>query len=61
MKKIILILIFVLMGCQSTPKPQPSPMDIKIKNYKGHYTDRYNYQIDNFHREYYRKNNISPH
>lgn len=49
------------MGCQSTPKPQPSPMDIKIKNYKGHYTDRYNYQIDNFHREYYRKNNISPH
>lgn len=61
MNKITLIVALAFMGCQSTPEPEPSPTNLKIKNYKGHYTDRYNHQIDEFHREYYRKNKISPH
>lgn len=61
MNKIILITIFVLVGCQSSPEPQPTPKNLKIKNYKGHHTDIYNHNLDSFHREYYRKNNISPH
>mgnify|MGYP003131256715 CR=1 FL=1 len=61
MNKIILITAIVLVGCKSVPEPQPLPKNLKIKNYKGHHTDRYNHQIDSFHREYYQKNKISPH
>ena len=63
MNKLFLILIVFGIGCASSEVAQEpaKKKPTRINNYKGHYTDKYNYQIDSLHREYYRKNGISPH
>lgn len=70
MKKYILLLPFIFCGCETTEQPQKTgPQLLKINNSSKSKKNRnhnsiikyYNVPSDEFHREYYRKNKISPH